>query len=246
MPEFSAILQHNYFMISQKIHCFQHVPFEDLGCIGIWINQNNHKLTYTKFYEEYSIPEPEDYDWLIIMGGPMGIYDYEQYQWLSEEKRAIKKAIDANKTVIGICLGSQLIANVLGEKVYRNPEKEIGWFEINLTEQAKTANLLVGQTAEKRMVFHWHGDTYNIPANSIHLAYSSCCKSQAFLFNENVLGLQFHLEVTEESIKNMIKNAGNELVGGNFIQSESAILSQTQFIEANNKMMFELLNNLCK
>jgi len=233
-------------MITRKIHCFQHVAFEDLGCIGNWIDQNNHKLTYTKFYEEHSIPEPEDYDWLIIMGGPMGIYDNEQYQWLDEEKIAIKKAIDANKTVIGICLGSQLIADVLGEKVYRNPEKEIGWFEIKLTEQAKTANLFVGQTAEKRMVFHWHGDTYNIPANSIHLAYSSCCKSQAFLYNENVLGLQFHLEVTEQSLQNMIKNAGNELVGGNFIQSESAILSQTEFIEANNKMMFELLNNLCK
>ena len=97
-----------------KIHCFQHVPFEDLGCINQWIEQNGHQLTYTKFYTEYSIPEPEEYDWLIIMGGPMGIYDQEDYPWLMDEKRAIKKTIEQNKTVIGICLGSQLIADVLG------------------------------------------------------------------------------------------------------------------------------------
>lgn len=223
-----------------RIHCFQHVEFENLGCINSWIERNHYPLTYTKFFENDSIPEPEDYDWLIIMGGPMGIYDKE-YGWLIEEKRAIKKAIDTNKTVIGICLGSQLIADVLGEKVYRNPEKEIGWFEINPTEGAKAEHLF-GENST--MVFHWHGDTYNLPAYSKHLAYSTCCKNQAFLFKEHVLGLQFHLEVTEQSIKNMVKNAGNELIDGKYIQTENEILSQTKYIESNNKKMFEILDKL--
>ena len=229
-------------MISQRIHCFLHVEFENLGCINDWIDQNNHILTYTRFYEDYLIPEPEDYDWLIIMGGPMGIYDEEQYHWLIDEKKAIKKAIDHNKVVLGICLGSQLIADALGERVYRNSEKEIGWFEIDLTDQAKTNHLFGNNTVEKMMVFHWHGDTYNLPVNSKHLAYSTCCINQAFLYKESVLGLQFHLEVTEQSIKKMIEHCGKELIVGRYIQSESEILEQTKFIEANNKKMFELLN----
>jgi len=229
-----------------KIHCFQHVEFENLGCINQWIAKNNHLLTYTRFYENSSIPEMEDFDWLIIMGGPMGIYDEDQYPWLIEEKKAIKNAIDTNKTVIGICLGSQLIANALGEKVVKNTEKEIGWFEINLTKQAKTNHLFGGNTAEQMIVFHWHGDTYNLPAHSKHLAYSSCCKNQAFLYKEKVLGLQFHLEVTELSIQRMIKHAGNEMFVGKYIQSEKEILDQTNFIEANNNTMFKLLNELNK
>jgi len=229
-----------------KIHCFQHVEFENLGCINQWIEENNHLLTYTRFYENYSIPEMEDYDWLIIMGGTMGIYDEVQYPWLLEEKKAIKKAIDSNKTVIGICLGSQLIADALGEKVFRNTEKEIGWFEINLTQQAKTNHLFGENTVEHMTVFHWHGDTYNIPAHSKHLAYSSCCNTQAFLYNDKVLGLQFHLEVTEQSIQRMIKHAGEELIVGKYIQSVSEILAQTNFIEANNNTMFKLLNELNK
>ncbi|MDD4972627.1 MAG: type 1 glutamine amidotransferase [Paludibacter sp.] len=231
-------------MIPQKIHCFQHVAFEDLGCISHWIDQNNHLLTCTKFYENHSIPEPEEYDWLIIMGGPMGIYDEKEYPWLEKEKKAIKEAIENNKIVLGICLGSQLIADALGEKVYRNPEKEIGWFDIHLTEQAKTDSLFGENSAEHMMVFHWHGDTYHLPEKSKHLAYSTCCTNQAFLYKNNVLGLQFHLEVTEESIGNMVLNGGNELTGGKYIQSGSDILAQTKYIEANNKTMFGILNIL--
>lgn len=229
---------------SFRIHCFQHVQFENLGCISQWIDRNKHQLTYTRFYENDSIPEIDNYDWLIIMGGPMGIYDEQQYPWLIEEKKAIKKAIEANKTVMGICLGSQLIADALGEKVFRNAEKEIGWFDINFTEQIKKNHLLDENTAEKIMVFHWHGDTYNLPANSKHLASSAGCKNQAFLYKKKILGLQFHLEVTEQSLREMIKNAGNELNVGKYVQTESEILAQTQFIEANNKTMYELLNAL--
>jgi len=180
------------------------------------------------------------------MGGPMGIYDEEQYPWLKDEKSAIKKAIDSKKTVLGICLGSQLIADALGEKVYRNSEKEIGWFEIYPIRQAKATGLFDEDSAEKRMVFHWHGDTYNIPANSRHLAYSACCKSQAFLYKENVLGVQFHLEVTQQSLRKMVENSGNELVAGKYIQSESEILSQAIFIESNNQKMVEILNKLAQ
>jgi GMP synthase-like glutamine amidotransferase len=226
-----------------RIHCFQHVAFEGLGCIQKWIDRNLHELTYTRFFDGDSIPKSEDYDWLIVMGGPMGIYDKE-YAWLEPEKVAIKHAVDSGKTVLGICLGSQLIADVLGSKVFRNSEKEIGWFNIYPTDQALSNNLLSDISKEGLVVFHWHGDTFNIPANAEYLAFSKCCKSQAFAFNKKVIGLQFHLEVTFESLRSMLENAGDELILAPFVQSEKEILSQTERIDKNNELMFVLLDKL--
>ena len=228
-----------------KIHCFQHVHFEDLGCIDNWITMNRHSINYTRFYENHKIPNIVDFDLLIIMGGPMSVNEEEKYNWLKTEKIAIKEAIEKNKIVIGICLGSQLIANVLGEEVYKNSEKEIGWFDINLIEQKESENTL--NLKEKRLkVFHWHGETYKLPENSNHLAYSECCENQAFLYNKRILGLQFHLEVTLKSIATMIENGRNELNSGKYIQLENEILEQAEYIESNNKLMFQILDNLTK
>lgn len=104
-----------------RIHCFQHVAYEDLGCILHWITQHNHQINYSKFFEDFTLPDVEDFDWLIVMGGPMGVYDEETFSWLKDEKKVIKQAVEQGKTVIGICLGSQLIANVLGSNVTKNP-----------------------------------------------------------------------------------------------------------------------------
>jgi GMP synthase-like glutamine amidotransferase len=228
-----------------RIHCFQHVEYEDLGCIKEWCNANGHHITYTKFYKGESLPETEDFDWLIVMGGPMGVYENEKYGWLSYEKEAIKIAIEHNKMVLGICLGSQLIAEVLGTRVYKNAEKEIGWFDVILTEQAEKVSLTNGMKTISK-VFHWHGDTFDLPQNSKHIFYSEACQNQAFLYKDNVLGLQFHFEVTEQSIKAMIENGKQELTGERYIQTESEILSYLNCIKPNNKTMFQLLNNLNK
>src|SRR5690606_41801416 len=109
-----------------RIHCLQHVPFEGLGCIADWIKEKNHSLTISRLYLHDKFPETAAFDWLIIMGGPMSVYEEEKYPWLTKEKLFIKKAIDEGKTVTGICLGSQLIATALGAAVYPNGEKEIG------------------------------------------------------------------------------------------------------------------------
>src|SRR5512133_165982 len=95
-----------------RIHCFQHIEYEDLGCITEWCQSNGHPVTYTRFYKGEPLPNTDDFDWLIVMGGPMGVYENEKYSWLSHEKASIKSAIEHNKTVLGICLGAQLIAEV--------------------------------------------------------------------------------------------------------------------------------------
>jgi len=224
-----------------SIHTFMHVPFEGLGCMEQWIKGSNHLSGYTCFYENYRLPDLETIDWLIVMGGPMSVSDEAIYPWLAEEKVFICKAIELGKTVIGICLGSQLIAEVLGAKVYPNNQKEIGWYDVSLSDTVSQLPLFKG--FEKQFhVFQWHGDTYDIPEGSKHLISSAVCTNQAFLYNGNVLGLQFHFEVTVQSLQSMVDHGREELVANNTIQSAEAILGETRYIDDNNRKMFKLLD----
>ena len=223
------------------IHTLFHVSFEGLGCIEQWIDNNHHVVSCTHLYENHSLPNVNDIDWLIVMGGPMGVYDELKYPWLVNEKEFIRKAIDKNKTVIGICLGSQLIAEVLGAKVYPNDQKEIGWFDVKLTDTAMK-HPLFGNFEEQFTVLHWHGDTFNTPNESDLLMSSDICVNQAFLFKENVLGLQFHLEVTKQSLNGMIEHEKDELIESNTVQSADMLSDQTLFIEDNNLKMFQILD----
>ena len=229
--------------MSLRIHCFQHVDFEGLGCIGDWIARNNHQLTYTRFYEEGILPEHDDIDWLIIMGGPMGVYDEVEYPWLNEEKNFIRQAITKGKTVLGICLGAQLIASVLGARVYPNQEREIGWFPVTLTEKAKSDHLLEDFVHEFS-VFHWHGDTFQLPEGATHLIKSIGCSHQAFRLGNNVLGLQFHFEVTESSLLEMVEMGKDDLQKSTFVQTQNEILANKHQIPVNNRMMDQILDRL--
>jgi len=226
-----------------RIHYLQHVPFEGLGSIAEWVSLHEHHLTATKFFTDSTLPEPAEIDWLIIMGGPMGAYDEKKYDWLASEKQLIKNAIQSGKTVIGICLGAQLIAEILGAKVYLNPHKEIGWFPIQLSEEG-IANKLFKGLSKTLTVFHWHGDTFDLPTNATLIASSEACKNQAFLYNEKVIGLQFHFEMTEAALQKMIENGNEELVPGSFIQTAERILNNRNLIENNKGVLFDLLDRL--
>ena len=226
-----------------RIHYLQHVPFEGLGSIAEWVSLHEHELTATQFFIDSTLPDPAEIDWLIIVGGPMGVYDEEKYNWLTSEKQLIRKVIDAGKTVIGICLGAQLIAEALGAKVYPNHYKEIGWFPIELSEQAIKNKLFKGFD-RTLTVFHWHGDTFDLPENAIRLASSDACKNQAFLYNEKVIALQFHFEMTESALEKMIENGNEELVPGSFIQTSETILNNRNLVESNKRVLFNLLDGL--
>jgi len=182
-----------------NIHYFTHVPFEGLAYIEEWAVNKGHKLTSTEFYKSKNLPDINKVDWLIIMGGPMSVNEEDEYPWLTDEKRFVKEAIEKGKIVIGICLGAQLITDVLGAKVYKNVYKEIGWFQVHFTESAKKLPLF-SSFPDEMMVFHWHGETFDLPEGAIHLAESEGCKNQAFIYKDKVLGLQFHFEMTEKAM----------------------------------------------
>jgi GMP synthase-like glutamine amidotransferase len=226
-----------------RIHILQHESYESPGYIEDWIKEKNYILTFTRFYESGILPEMNEFDWLIIMGGPMGVYDEEKYGWLKIEKIFIKGAIDAGKVVLGICLGSQLIAAVLGAKVYPNKHREIGWLNIKLTKNTKD-NFLFSSFQDHIKVFQWHSDTFDLPAGAIRLAESEACKNQAFVVNDKVIALQFHFEVTESSLHEMVAWGINELVQDEYVQTGEEILRQKNLIHTNNKMMDALLNKI--
>ncbi len=226
-----------------RIHCFQHVDFEGLGCIEKWIGNNHHQLSSTRFYETQELPNVNELDMLIVMGGPMGVYDEVQYPWLAAEKQMIGQMIEANKKVLGICLGAQLIADVLGARVYANPYKEIGWYDIE-TSPNGLQSPLSNWIEPKFTVFHWHGDTFDLPEKSTLLFSSEACRNQGFLWDNRVLGLQFHLEITAENLAGMVKNCQQELIVGPYIQNVETILKGTEIIEKNNQLMFLVLDRL--
>jgi GMP synthase-like glutamine amidotransferase len=226
-----------------KIHYFQHIEQEGLASIEEWVLASGHSLTSTRFFENSDLPELASLDWLIVMGGSMSVHDEVEYPWLVEEKKFIKKAIDAGKTVLGVCLGSQLVSDVLGAKVYKNKEKEIGWYDIETTCFARSSKLFFDM-ALKTKVFHWHGDTFDLPEGAIHLAYSHACKNQAYLYMGRVLALQFHLEPTKEWIREMVEIGGDELTSGRYVQNAEEILKNIEIVEANKKILFALLDRL--
>ncbi|HOW15207.1 type 1 glutamine amidotransferase [Methanosarcina sp.] len=157
-----------------KIHVLQHSALNTLGSIEEYAITKNYPLESTRFYEIKNPPALDSFDLLIIMGGSMGIYDYEENPWLKDEKAFIKQAIDAGKSVLGICLGAQLLADVLSARVYENGHREMGWFPVKAAAGNKTE--FIKGLPEEITVFHWHARTFDIPAGATHLYRSEGCK----------------------------------------------------------------------
>jgi GMP synthase-like glutamine amidotransferase len=236
----------NSIMKTPRIHYLQHVPYEGLGFIENWTSENKYILTGTKLYENAVFPELSNFDCLIILGGSMGVYDEDNFQWLKDEKLFISNAISANKKVLGICLGAQLIATCLGAKVVTAKSKEIGWFPVYPTQACESITWLYELFKDNPIVFHWHGDQFQIPNNCSNLLLSVANTNQAFYYGENVIGLQFHLEVTEQSTALMLANGANELIESECIQTVSDIEFGKQHIEHCNKIMRAILEKLNK
>ena len=226
-----------------RAHYFQHVPFEGLGCIRPWLVAAGYEVTCTRFFESADLPQLKEIDFLIAMGGPMSVNDEEELPWLVAEKRFIRRALEAGKPVLGICLGAQLIASALGARVYPNELKEIGWFPLRGIGGGADRFRFPGTI----QAFHWHGETFDLPPGAVHLARSDGCENQAYQIGRIAIGMQFHMETTPEAAEKLVVNCRAELTPSRYVQSERELLqAPAGNYRAVNGLMVELLSFLTR
>ena len=189
----------------------QHVAIEGPGTLASYLEARGWTLESVALYEGARLPEDaQKYQAVIIMGGPMGVYDEAEYPFLRDEHRFLTRVLAQGVPLLGICLGSQLLAKALGARVYRNPHKEIGWYTVGLTPAGAADPLFAGLTSPVP-VFQWHGDAFDLPAGATSLASSPLCTHQAFRYGDRVYGLLFHLELTPDIIHSWIAAFHDEL-----------------------------------
>ncbi len=226
-----------------KVHILQHVPFEGIGSMEPWFSRHHAEVNFTRFFEKSSLPAIHGLDLVVAMGGPMSVNDESEFAWLRSEKEFIREAVQQGVAVLGVCLGAQLIAASLGAKVYKNLQKEIGWFPVEgILNGGNYFNF--PQTAT---VFHWHGETFDLPAGAVRLAKSGACENQSFQVGNNVIAMQFHLETTSESVQALVEHCSDELVPASFIQTEDQLRSvQPKMYEEINRLMNEVLEYMTR
>jgi GMP synthase-like glutamine amidotransferase len=225
-----------------KVHWLQHVPFEGLGFIETWLSSVGADLSVTRFWAEQTLPPPRDIDMLFVMGGPMGVGDERKYPWLSQEKRFIEAVIGQGTVIVGICLGAQLVAEVLGAAVRKNEFKEIGWFSIERCPSGDSR--LYRLLPPAMMALHWHHDCFGIPLGSLHLLRSEGCAAQGFMVDDRILGLQCHLEPTRQGVLDLLANCRADMTPGPWVQSEEEIIAKTGYAEQAHKVLAGLLDYL--
>jgi GMP synthase-like glutamine amidotransferase len=217
-----------------------------MSCLRDWFSEKKHHISGTQLYRGDSLPEVDQFDWLVILGGPMSVHCTDKHSWLLAEKQLIKEAIAHNKIVLGICLGGQLIADVLGAKVQKNAEKEIGWFPIQRDDEIEDT-ILKGILPKQLNMFHWHGDTFAIPKGAKKIASSAACANQGFVYGERVVALQCHPETTPTFIEYLARAGMDELMEASaYVQSAEQLFVDEPTYQNINRVMFAILDRLEK
>jgi len=189
----------------------QHIECETPGTIADALKAAAISLQTVNAYKGEPIPkEMGAAAGLVIMGGPMGVYEEDRYPFLCEEIRLIEQAVKEDKAVLGVCLGSQLLAKALGARVTKGKRKEIGWNPVSLTEGATKDRLWTG-VEPSFTAYHWHGDVFDLPRGAEPLASSALTSCQAFRYGDRAYGFLFHMEVTEKIIAQMVRTFSQEL-----------------------------------
>ena len=214
-----------------RVHYLQHVSYEPPAAIADWARERGHDVTGTHCFDGETLPTPTEYDLLVVLGGPMGVHDTDEYPWLPAERDLIADTLDADIPVLGVCLGAQQVAAALGADVYPHVDREVGWFPVETTDSAFHSPL--APLAPEFPAFHWHGDTYDIPDGGTLLARTPVCRNQAFSAADGLaLGLQFHLEATRESVGALVDSVDGDTGSGEYVQSAAELLAEDAPFEA--------------
>ncbi len=226
-----------------RIHYVQHASFEKVGVIERWAQDRGYSLRGTHVYAGDRLPEVDEFDFLIVMGGPQSPSEVDKYPYLKSEMELISTSIKAGKIVLGFCLGAQLIAEALGAKTEKSPEKEIGVYPIDLIAAGREDPLFVGFEC-KFDVIHWHNDMPGLPKGAELLARSAGCPRQGFRYGDRVYGFQFHMEITPEVANDLVANCPEDITPGNFVQTAETFLAHD--FKPINEGMIQILDRLVR
>ncbi len=228
-----------------RLHYLQHVPYENAGNIEAWAKANGHQVTKTVLYYDEAFPGLDELDWLVVMGGPMNVDEEGDYPFLRREKAFVREAIAGKKRVLGVCLGAQLISEALGGKVARGA-KEIGWFKVKLTPDARKSPVF-RYLPQEFTAFHWHGDAFSVPPGAKRMASSEATENQAFEYDGGrVVGLQFHLEVTDDGISRLTKACGDDLAPAKYVQKKDELLHREAQLKEIHALLAIFLDGMAK
>jgi GMP synthase - Glutamine amidotransferase domain len=226
-----------------NIAILKHFDFDDESAIAGWCRSKGHPYTLIEPSAEDSLPNMNSFELLIVLGGPMSVYEEESYPWLAAEKRFLRDAIEADKKILGICLGGQLLAEALGGRVFRNEHKELGFHPI---ERNGNEHPLFAGMPEKFHSYQWHGDAFELPEDALPLASSEACRNQAFAYGPRILGLQFHLETTRSCAETMLERWSGEIKEAPYIQPEQRIRDQWSRIDDSHGYLRDILDRFEK
>jgi GMP synthase (glutamine-hydrolysing) len=220
-----------------RAHILQHTSDSPVGSTSEWLEKNKIPYQVTRFFESNpQLPKLEAFDLLIVCGGEMNVDQEDKYSWMKPEKELIRKAINSNKKVVGLCLGSQLIAEILGARVGKHPEPEVGWHDVELYPSKQFD---VPKAPGSLKVFQFHGYSFDTPKGAEKIAASKACAHQGYVYGKNVVALQFHPESTKDWVVSCSKE---DLPQGNFVQTSQQMVEGNKYQNDLQAWYFELLN----
>ncbi len=228
-----------------RIHLLEHDPLDfSRTNITRWAEARGHTIVQTYLCSGQALPQPEDFDWLMVMGGAPHVWEEAAYPWLADEKRFIAEVVDREKIVLGICFGAQLLAETLGGRVFPNEQEEIGWYPVHLTDEGRRS-FLFHALPGPFVTFHWHTDHFSLPAGCVRLACSPPTPNQAFVLEgQPVVGLQFHPEFTRGMVRRFSREFGHEWKPGPFVAGAGKVLKQTAEVPDTYGLAAGLLDNI--
>ena len=218
-----------------------HVPYEGLGSLEYYFVSRGWELSVTRWFAGERAPEMSQIDLLIVMGGPMNVGDEQEHPWLLQEKRAIEQALRLGVPAMGVCLGGQLLATVMGAEVKRNQHTEIGWFPLRW--EVDPQNALLTDLPAVVTPFHWHSDTFDIPSGATRFASSEACAHQGFFVESKVLALQFHFAMLPSNVANLYEACGTDLLSDTYVQTMEQVLSSPNHFVQASRDLTQLVSN---